>query len=198
MSNNHTKNEHKQIAIVGYSAAGKTVFINIAKNLGYKILICDEFVANLYSTNKIFIQKVANLFGNSILKDNMINKPLLKQFLHQHPERFSELEQAVFAEIFKHLETNKYDFVEIPKLNTSFVDFSIFFEQIWFLDIPNRVRDNFQKNKHLDHFTKKLINSLNNYNWAKLKNFRNIPVITIPWKHRNTTKKIINLLKKLP
>ena len=81
----------KTILICGYALAGKTTIIKILENLGEKILICDEFIAEIYQKGKIGYQLVLKEFGSQYVTKNKVKTNLLADLVFDNQQQFEKL-----------------------------------------------------------------------------------------------------------
>ncbi|SJZ40412.1 dephospho-CoA kinase [Mycoplasmopsis verecunda] len=182
------------IAIVGKIASGKTTFLNYCKNLGYSTLNCDHFVTDLYNHNEEFIAKINEKYGDLLVTNNYVDKKKIKNWILQDISNLEKIEKEVIFYIKKHLLSNKYDFVEIPILFSKNVDFSNFFAYIFNMQIEEKTRQIFLKNKGVDNFVLNILDNQNNYNWELEKTFNGVEIVNISLDKRNNLTKIKKLL----
>jgi dephospho-CoA kinase len=108
----------KNIAITGSFASGKSFVLNIAKNLGYSVFSCDDFVKELYEDIKLQNQIVSEIDGF----DKFYKKDLIK-IIYDNPDVRKKVESIIHplvrAGIKKFEDRNKSKelvFTEVPLL----------------------------------------------------------------------------------
>jgi formamidopyrimidine-DNA glycosylase len=95
-----------KIALIGKVAAGKSTVLEVFKSYGADILICDDLIAELYSSKEI-ANKIAKLFSLDF-KDS-VDKKVLRQYLVNNPKDIKKLQAFIYpivvekvAYFFKH------------------------------------------------------------------------------------------------
>ena len=81
----------KTILICGYALAGKTTIIKILESLGEKILICDEYIADIYQKGKIGYQLVLKEFGPQYVTQNKVQTNLLADLVFNNQQQLEKL-----------------------------------------------------------------------------------------------------------
>jgi len=80
------------IAIFGSAACGKSTVAEIFKNKGFAVISADEIVHKLYKKKEV-ANKVQEIFN--MPKEDEINIPLLRQYLHENPKEVKRLERLI-------------------------------------------------------------------------------------------------------
>ncbi|KAF2955874.1 dephospho-CoA kinase [Marinitoga sp. 38H-ov] len=88
----------KVIGITGYAGSGKSTIAKILKNLGYYIIDLDE-VGHLLLKDKKIIERLVDLFGKNILKNNQINRNSLAQIVFSSNEKLELLNSLLHPKI---------------------------------------------------------------------------------------------------
>ncbi|MEE3928030.1 dephospho-CoA kinase [Mycoplasmopsis ciconiae] len=172
------------IAITGRMASGKSYFVSYLKKLNYKVLICDDFVNELYVQNSHIKKQIMEKFGEEAYSNNIINKHFIKAKIIEDSSYLTYLQSLTYSYLYKHLQENKYDFVEIPILNNIFFDFSIFFSVIFNMQISDQKRREFLQKRNVDNLTIKAIDAKNDDFFSKNQLFNNVPIVNIPLEKR--------------
>ncbi|WP_051521842.1 dephospho-CoA kinase [Mycoplasma leonicaptivi] len=182
------------VAIVGKISSGKTTLLNYFQKLGYKTFNSDIFVNQLYNNSEFCFNARKKISYDIFTNDNLISKIKIKNIIFKDTNLLFELETLVFEEIYKHLKENKYDFVEIPILFNAPKKVIKLFNEIFFLN------NNFfkiEKNNVIQERIKKLLNTLNSFDWDSYETFFEIPIYNVVFsKNKNNTKCIKIQIKK--
>lgn len=128
------------IALVGKICSGKSFLVKKLQNRGFKIFNADFFVEDLYFRNSDFLKFLRTINLGYLIKDNQVSKDKIKEILKAKHSDFFILERIAHTYIWLHLNQHVYDFVELPVLNSPYVDFSIFFSHIINIDNSDRQR----------------------------------------------------------
>ncbi|NQZ28878.1 MAG: dephospho-CoA kinase [Mycoplasmatales bacterium] len=144
------------IAIIGNPNVGKTTFLRKLNEYGYSTYETDAWVLKQYNDEHSSIFKsMVNEFGKDIVINKKINKNALKKLIKENFDILKKIEMIVHPFIKKHLEENKYDFVEIPILKWSPVNFTNLFDIVFNLkDLPPK-----NKISNVDNFSDTLIDT---------------------------------------
>ncbi|CAF22946.1 MULTISPECIES: dephospho-CoA kinase [Candidatus Protochlamydia] len=129
----------RKVAITGGLSCGKSSVCRILKELGAYAVSADEIVHHLLSSDVNVSQKVVDLLGKSILKNNQIHRSLLAERVFQNYRLLTGLEKilhpAVYGEIEQQYQKqqdskNQFPFfiAEVPLLYES--DGAKFFDTI--------------------------------------------------------------------
>ncbi|UBX97480.1 dephospho-CoA kinase [Mycoplasmopsis synoviae] len=164
------------IAVVGKVCSGKTTFLKKLEQEGKKVFIADEFVKSLYE-NKDFCQKIQKLINFDLLTENKLDKFKIKKLFSENKDLFEEFEKQVHLEVFKYLSENKFDFAEIPALNSKHANFCSLISKIYVHKVDENTRIKFCKKRNVDSESLKILDALNSYNWTDLKNYNGILVV---------------------
>ncbi|QKT05307.1 dephospho-CoA kinase [Mycoplasma sp. OR1901] len=175
-------------AICGEINVGKTTLINELKKMGYKTLILDDYVNYLYQNNNDLINEFKNKIGNFILENNKISKELLKKYILDDFNNIYKLEEIIYPYISNHLINNKYDFVEIPVLESKKIDFSGFFKYV----VVVHKKTKFLVENQLINW----LNNKNNYIIDRKRKNTNLKFVDIYNDNHDISKKIKKILVK--
>ncbi|CAM9118430.1 dephospho-CoA kinase [Mycoplasma todarodis] len=171
------------IAIIGNPNVGKTTFLRKLKEYGYSTYETDAWVLEQYNNEQSEVfKKMIDEFGESIVNDKKINKNALKKLISEDFDILKKIELIVHPFIKQHLEENKYDFVEIPILKWSPVNFIDLFDMVF------NLKGLTPKNKisNVDNFSDTLIDT-------NKRGFRTFDTVDI---YAKNTQNIAEFLKK--
>jgi dephospho-CoA kinase len=108
----------KNIAITGSFASGKSFVLNSAKNLGYSVFSCDDFVKELYEDIELQNQIVREIEGLS-----KFNKKDLTKIIYDNSNARKKLELIIhplvrsgIKKFEKYNESKEFVFTEVPLL----------------------------------------------------------------------------------
>ena len=71
----------KVIGITGNIASGKSAVTDYLSKKGYQIIDTDKITQDVYDNNDYFKNEVIKLFGNEVLKDNVIDKKQISKIV---------------------------------------------------------------------------------------------------------------------
>ncbi|TCG10632.1 dephospho-CoA kinase [Mycoplasma todarodis] len=170
-------------AIIGNPNVGKTTFLNKLRENGYSTYETDAWVSKQYNNNESNVFKgLVNEFGVNIISDNKISKNALKKLINEDFSNLKKIEMIVHPFIYQHLEQNKYDFVEIPILKWSPVNFVDLFDMV--INLVDKPHQNEIYN--VDNFSDTLIDT-------NKRGFRSLDTVDI---YAKNVKNIEEFLKK--
>ena len=117
----------KIIGITGGIASGKTNVCNVLKDLGYKIIDCDEIAFTLSKKGNILHREIIKYFKEDYLLENgEINRKKLAKTIFNDSEKRKKLDNIthpiIKEELLKRINTYKdeeYIFIEVPLLYES-------------------------------------------------------------------------------
>ncbi|QNM93840.1 dephospho-CoA kinase [Mycoplasma sp. Pen4] len=184
------------IAIVGKLASGKTTFIKQAAKLGFSTFICDEFIADLYANNYEIISEIKQEIGEFLIENNQVSKPKIKEWILKDAKNLEKLEKIAFSYLDKHFQTHEYDLVEIPILHNKFFDFSKYFSVIFYMQIDDKQRGKFLKNRGVNKLLIKIFDDKNSYNWGEKEFYNQKKVVNISLNKRDNLQKIKYLIER--
>ncbi|VEU58942.1 dephospho-CoA kinase [Mycoplasmopsis gallinacea] len=184
------------IAIVGKICSGKTTFLNVAKKLGYKVFIADQFINDLYIHSPNFLRIIKEKFGDFVIENNAVSKDKIKQLISLDKSVLTFLESVINDFIKEEFEKNDYDFAELPILKNDVYDFTKYVSQIWNMEINLAERIAFCNKRNVSTQIMEQFDKRNNFNWETMEFFENIKVVNIPLNMRNNSKKIEIFIKK--
>ncbi|EFF41402.1 nucleoside/nucleotide kinase family protein [Mycoplasmopsis alligatoris] len=169
------------IAIIGQVAAGKSLLLHNLNKLGYKTFSCDVFVHELYE-KEFFIEQINNLINKKTkhLKEEII------AWLKTDKNNIYKLENIVFPHVYRHLQNNSYDFVEIPVLQSLNWDFSTFFKAIIKVVISEEKREQNLKFRNVNNSLYDELNQKNHTFLNKNELFNAIPIVNISYENVKT------------
>lgn len=108
-----------KIAVTGGIGSGKSTVCKIIKDFGYPVISCDEIYKTILEDTK-FLQKLAEEFGNEIIKDGKLDKPKLSSIVFSDKDKLKKLNEITHPEIMKELFAQasqfKLCFCEVPLL----------------------------------------------------------------------------------
>ena len=114
----------KNIAITGSFASGKSFVLSCAKNLGYKVFSCDDFIRNAYEDVDL-----QNIVVNEIKGLEVFDKKKLSRIIYDDPKSRKKLEFIIHPMVrsgikeFEELNKNQeFIFTEVPLLFESNFD----------------------------------------------------------------------------
>ncbi|WGI36448.1 dephospho-CoA kinase [Mesomycoplasma lagogenitalium] len=178
------------IAIIGKYGVGKTTFLKKVESFGYKILYTDEFFANCYKFNNSCYWAIKNELGQNYVNESEVIKNELRNFILKDKNNINILEKIVYPILEKHLEENRYDFVEIPNIFSKNANFERFFSHIFNIKTSEKKR---QENIEKKGVLKKNSNLNNSLNVGKIKK----KVVDILWEDIEKEDFFINFFKSL-
>ncbi len=112
------------IAIIGLPGSGKTYTIKLLEKMGYSILIADDFFREQYKYGNEGYLLIKNNLGNEFVNEKSVDRNALRNFAIENMDKIEELVHPILEE---HLKKNKYDFVELPIINSKYADFKKYF-----------------------------------------------------------------------
>ncbi|OYD26784.1 dephospho-CoA kinase [Mycoplasma testudineum] len=149
------------IAITGRTHSGKTFLLKQLSNLGYKTLSADDFFHEQYKKDQAGYKLILSFLGPQFVKSDEVNRSAIKEWLKSDENNINILNKLTHKLLFEHLIKQKYDFVEIPIINSEFYDFLSLFDRVINLEISNQQRQKFINNRNVDKSTIELIDRLN-------------------------------------
>ncbi|CAM9138267.1 dephospho-CoA kinase [Mycoplasma marinum] len=118
------------IAIIGNPNVGKTTFLKKLKDENYTVFETDAWVSEHYKFGNEVFNALKDHFGEEVVLDQKISKEMLKTLIIKDFSVLREIEDIVHPYLYKHLSTKEYDFVEIPIMKWSPIDFTDLFEKV--------------------------------------------------------------------
>ena len=115
------------IAIIGEPGAGKTFTIKLLEKKGFSILIADDFFKSQY----LFDNEGYNIIKNNLGIKYVDKKSVIIEKLREYSiNNMDNLEKLIHPLLENHLKLKKYDFVEIPILNSTYCNFNQYFTRV--------------------------------------------------------------------
>ncbi|QJG67196.1 dephospho-CoA kinase [Mycoplasma phocoenae] len=149
------------IAIIGKSGVGKTTFLKKLEKHGFKVLIADEFVNELYKKGNLGYKKIKHTLGEKYVDENGVNKKALKESINLNLDFINEVEELIFPIIENHLKITNYDFVEMSNIFSKNANFLPYFSKIIQISIPEENRVKNLKKRNVNNYDKNIIDALN-------------------------------------
>jgi dephospho-CoA kinase len=121
----------RKIAITGDIGSGKTTSCSILKELGGYIVIADELVGDLLTSNKECINQITAQFGQEIKVNNQINKKKLADIVFFDSKKLEDLEKILHPLVLEKI-NSLYKKVKKEKEYKFFVaEIPLLFEVHW-------------------------------------------------------------------
>ncbi|MDE5965202.1 MAG: threonylcarbamoyl-AMP synthase [Eubacterium sp.] len=92
------------IGLTGPSGAGKGYVCKYLTELGFNIINSDNIVKNIYESNSPLLDKLADIFGNDIIKDNKLDRKRLGEIVFNDSKRLELLNSIVHPEVIAQCE----------------------------------------------------------------------------------------------
>lgn len=89
------------IGLTGGIASGKTTVTNIFENFGINIIDADKIAKQVVSPKSDAIEEIKKKFGNKIIKDNELNRSLLRKIIFMDKSAKMWLESLLHPIIFE-------------------------------------------------------------------------------------------------
>ncbi|WP_029512864.1 dephospho-CoA kinase [Mycoplasmopsis iners] len=167
------------IAIIGKSGAGKSTLLNFLTKQGYQTFNCDNFIEKEYKKDGFLFKAINQEIGTFLNDDNGISKDKIKTWIAQNNNNINVLEKCIYPILGNALSSQKFDFVEIPNLDSKNYDFFSLFSGVLCVSIfeKNRLKNLYKKG--VDKFTIKWINQKNDPKRIKKALFGKKPIVDI-------------------
>ena len=117
----------KLVGITGSIGCGKTTLAKIVKRLGYIVFDIDSWVRKIYH-NKDFLNKLDNLFPNSVVK-GVADKKYLRNIVFSDRNKLESLENLIYPFLNKRIRNVIYKYAK--KNCICFLDAALLFEKGW-------------------------------------------------------------------
>lgn len=109
-----------RIGITGGIGSGKSKFCEVAKSLGYKVILADEISKNILANDSNVKMKIIETFGANSFVDNAPNKKFLAEQVFSNPEQLLKINSILHPPTLnrinklmdEHLKTDNLVFVE--------------------------------------------------------------------------------------
>lgn len=92
------------IGLTGPSGAGKGYVCEYLTKLGFHIINSDEVVKNIYQNNLPLLDKLADIFGNDIIKDGTLDRKKLGEIVFNDNEKLKQLNSIIHPEVIAQCE----------------------------------------------------------------------------------------------
>ncbi len=93
------------LGLTGFSGSGKSTVAEIFKEQGFYHLDCDFLVHEVVYKDPVVLRAIADQFGEDLIQDSALNRPLLRQKTVGNPETLSLLNRTVMPFILAAIET---------------------------------------------------------------------------------------------
>ncbi|MCM8817948.1 MAG: dephospho-CoA kinase [Candidatus Omnitrophica bacterium] len=111
------------VGITGILGSGKTTVSNIIKDMGFKVISCDEIVQKLLN-KKFIIKRIEKIFGSDVLIGENLNRKKIRKIIFDDAEKKEKLEKLIHPFVFDKIKKEIFDtkkkggiiFIEIPLL----------------------------------------------------------------------------------
>ena len=100
------------IGLTGPTGAGKGYVCDYLKELGFNIINADAVVKNIYENNFSLLEKIAEEFGNDIIKNGCVDRKALGKIVFNHKEKLNRLNAIVHPAVISRCES----LAEIPSV----------------------------------------------------------------------------------
>ncbi|MCP4336876.1 MAG: dephospho-CoA kinase [Mycoplasma sp.] len=147
-------------AIIGYAGTGKTTILKELAKKGYSVFNCDKWIHEQYNTDSIIKSELIKELGNEIIVNNKVDRDILKNLIKKNNNILNLIEKITHPHLLKQIKNNKYDFVEIPILEYSPIDFTYLFDGIIKLT----------RNINSENWINKIIKPIRKINYIEIKN----------------------------
>lgn len=87
------------IGLTGPSGAGKGYVCEYLTKLGFCIINSDEVVKNIYENNLPLLRRLADIFGNDIIKDGTLDRKRLGEIVFNNNEKLKQLNSILHPEV---------------------------------------------------------------------------------------------------
>ncbi len=91
------------LGLTGFSGAGKSTVAAILKENGFYHLDCDRLVHEEVYQDARVLSALADVFGEEVVQDGTLNRPLLRQKTMGNPKALSALNETVMPFILTHI-----------------------------------------------------------------------------------------------
>lgn len=113
------KQNSKKYAITGGIGSGKSTVCNIIKQLGYRVVSCDEVYKRLLYEDS-FVKMLSNEFGDVLDCNGRIDKSKLSAIVFENREKLKRLNKIthpiIMQRALKEMEGLELSFCEVPLL----------------------------------------------------------------------------------
>ena len=92
------------LGLTGFSGAGKSTVAAIFKENGFYHLDCDRLVHEEVYRDPAVLNALSAAFGEEVLQDGLLNRPVLRQKTMGNPEALKKLNETVMPFILQHIE----------------------------------------------------------------------------------------------
>jgi dephospho-CoA kinase len=90
----------KIIGITGGIGSGKTTITKYIETLGYPVYIADDEAKKLLDTPEV-VNEIRNVFGEEIIKNNLVDKKKLATFVFGNENKLKQLNEIVHPKVRK-------------------------------------------------------------------------------------------------
>lgn len=94
----------KVILCTGGIGSGKSYVLKVFKALGIPSYDCDASAKYLYDTDRVLLGEVAQIVGEDVVKDGLIDRSLFASRIFANPDLLSRVEAAVHPAVIRDFE----------------------------------------------------------------------------------------------
>lgn len=146
------QNNSKIIGITGGIATGKSTVTDILIKKGYTVIDADKIARQVVKVGFPAYMEIVSYFGKSILKeDKTIDRQKLGKLIFRDKSSRKKLNDIVHPHVLfaikkninKHIEEEKFLFVDVPLLIEEldkFQEHEIFFDEIWLVYVDEKTQ----------------------------------------------------------
>jgi len=123
------QNSFKVIGLTGGIASGKSTVSNYLINKGYQVIDADNIARAVVKKGSIGLEKIVNVFGNSILLENgSLDRKKLREIVFNDKDALNQLEEITHPLIIDRIKDNIKVMRENEMINIVFLDCPLLFE----------------------------------------------------------------------
>ena len=112
------------IGLTGGIATGKSTVSKYLKELSYNVIDTDKIAKDI-TTKKDVLDDLRDYFGDSVFKDNILNRKKLRSIVFNDNEKLKKLNSITHSKILDHI---RVEMKKCSKESISFVDIPLLYE----------------------------------------------------------------------